>query len=364
MITLARLLDGLDVEVEPFRVYDLRRACALDRDSIKTPTVSWTRSGSGVLTLVGGATVRVTTQRVIVLPAPRGARIVPEGGARTTVTTRPSGHFSLAPWATINAADGDPDILIACGRIRVSYQGSVGLFDHMRDPLEEAVATDDRLRRSFEELMEEIAALRPGSRSMAEALVRRCLILLLRRHFEHADCELSWLAALEDARLGRAVAAMQDRPEQSFTLPELAEVAGMSRSVFAARFKSALDQSPIEFLKTLRLARAAQLLVRTDLPVKAVASRVGYSSRSSFTRAFLACHGVGPIAFRTSAHEPAGPSAPVQLRREERRKSREGPRSVEGEEVDECDRSRGIRYDAAEDERLAEGPDARPRLGG
>jgi AraC-like DNA-binding protein len=295
MMTLARLLDGLDVEVEPFRVYDLRRACALDRDSIKTPTVSRTLSGSGVLTLVGGATVRFTTQRVIVLPAPRGAP-----------TPRPSGHFSVAPWATINAADGDPDTLVACGRIRVSYQGSVGLFDHMRDPLEENITADDPLRRSFEELMEEIAALRPGSRSMAETLVRRCLILLLRRHFEHADCELSWLAAIEDARLGRAVTAMQDRPEQSFTLLELAEVAGMSRSVFAARFTGALGQSPIEFLKTLRLARAAQLLVRTDLPVKAVASRVGYASRSSFTRAFLACHGVGPMAFRTSAHEPAG----------------------------------------------------------
>jgi AraC family transcriptional activator of mtrCDE len=259
MMTLARLLDGLDVEVEPFRVYDLRRACALDRDSIKTPTVSRTLSGSGVLTLVGGATVRFTTQRVIVLPAPRGAP-----------TPRPSGHFSVAPWATINAADGDPDTLVACGRIRVSSQGSVGLC------------------------------------SMAETLVRRCLILLLRRHFEHADCELSWLAAIEDARLGRAVTAMQDRPEQSFTLPELAGVAGLSRSVCAARFTGALGQSPIEFLKTLRLARAAQLLVRTDLPVKAVASRVGYASRSSFTRAFLACHGVGPMAFRTSAHEPAG----------------------------------------------------------
>ena len=78
----------------------------------------------------------------------------------------------------------------------------------------------------------------------------------------------------------------------------------MSRSVFAARFADALGQSPIGFLKTLRLARASRLLLATDLPVKSVATRVGYSSRSSFTRAFVACHGLGPMAFRAAAREP------------------------------------------------------------
>src|SRR5258708_20934862 len=103
---------------------------------------------------------------------------------------------------------------------------------------------------------------------------------------------------------------MQDRPEQRFTLPRLAEVAGMSRTVFAARFAEAWSQSPIEFLKGLRLARAAQLLTRTDLPVKAVAGRVGYASRSAFTRAFVACHGIGPLAFRAASGESGpGPRA-------------------------------------------------------
>jgi len=83
--------------------------------------------------------------------------------------------------------------------------------------------------------------------------------------------------------------------------PELAEVAGMSRTVFAARFTSAMARPPIEFLKGLRFARAAHLLARTDLPVKAIASRVGYASRSSFTRAFVAHHGAPPTDFRDTA---------------------------------------------------------------
>ena len=75
----------------------------------------------------------------------------------------------------------------------------------------------------------------------------------------------------------------------------------MSRSVFAARFAGALGRAPIEFLTELRLARAARILAGTDLPVKTVARRVGYSSRSSFTRAFLARHGLAPMAFRSAA---------------------------------------------------------------
>lgn len=200
-------------------------------------------------------------------------------------------------------AGGEPDVLLARGRVHATYQGTVGLFDHLREPLVESLAADDPLGRAFQELLDEIGAQRPGYRAMAEALLRRCLILLLRRLCDRNEQGLSWLGPLEDSRLGRVVTAMQDRPEHSFTLPALAEVAGMSRSVFAARFAGALGQPPIGFLKTLRLARAARLLLATDLPVKSVASRVGYSSRSSFTRAFAACHGVGPMAFRSAARD-------------------------------------------------------------
>jgi len=66
----------------------------------------------------------------------------------------------------------------------------------------------------------------------------------------------------------------------------------------------------MEFLKALRLGRAAELLTRTDLPVKTVASEVGYSSRSSFTRAFVARYGCAPARFRS---RPVASSTAVVL---------------------------------------------------
>jgi AraC-like DNA-binding protein len=277
VIPLEQLLDGLDVEVEEW-----------DRDT--TPTVHYTRGRSGVLALAGGAVVRFSKDSVTVVPARRRTR-PPDGND--------------APDDGLRVRTTEPDVVTACARIRATYHGAVGVFDHLDEPLVETFVTDDPLRSSLEELCSEIVARKPGSRAMVESLARRCLILLLRRWFEHTERRGSWLAPLEDARLSRAVGAMQAGPEQAFTLSTLAEVAGMSRSVFAERFVTALGESPMEFLKTLRLGRATHLLLRTDLPVKNIASRVGYSSRSSFTRAFLARYGAAPARFRTTAADPA-----------------------------------------------------------
>lgn len=281
MIPLEQLLDGLDVEVEEW-----------GRDT--TPTVRYMHGGSAALALAGGAVVRFSKDSVTVVPARR--RWPPQGDG-----------VSSDAWGRTT----DPDAMIACARIRATYHGGVGVFDHMDEPLVETFVANDPLRGSFDDLCGEIVSRKPGARAMVESLARRCLILLLRRCFERPERLGSWLAPLEDVRLSRAVGAMQAGPEQAFTLSALAEVAGMSRSVFAVRFARALGESPMEFLKTLRLARAAHLLLRTDLPVKNIASRVGYSSRSSFTRAFLARYGAAPARFRTTAADPPAHLTPA-----------------------------------------------------
>jgi AraC-like DNA-binding protein len=72
----------------------------------------------------------------------------------------------------------------------------------------------------------------------------------------------------------------------------------MSRSAFAKRFNEVYDQTPMEFVARARLHRAAALLRGTDLPVKLIASSLGYSSRSHFSRAFRAAYGDDPSGFR------------------------------------------------------------------
>jgi AraC-like DNA-binding protein len=252
------LLEGIEVTVDPLPTAGGRGEASGRHE----------RRGPAVVDLACGTSVRCGPDRVTVVPAPRPLRVVP----------------------------------IATGvRIRVTYQGAIDLFDQLDRPLMAPIVPGDSLHACFQELLDEIAVARPGRYVMVAALARRLLILLLRRCLDGDGDLPTWLAALEDSRLFRAVGAMRDRPEHVFTVTELAELAGMSRTVFAARFTSAMARPPIEFLKGLRFARAAHLLARTDLPVKAIASRVGYASRSSFTRAFVAHHGAPPTDFRATA---------------------------------------------------------------
>jgi AraC-like DNA-binding protein len=182
--------------------------------------------------------------------------------------------------------------------------GTIGLFDGLRRPLVTRLDAHGPLGRCAEALREEAAGEALGARAMVEALLRRCLILMLRCCVERG-LPVAWLPSLNDPGLVHAVVAMREDPARAFTLASLAQLAGMSRSVFAERFAAELEVPPMEFLTTLRLERAASLLARSELRVKAVAARVGYRSRSSFTRAFTLSYGVGPTEFRAAATDPA-----------------------------------------------------------
>lgn len=99
-------------------------------------------------------------------------------------------------------------------------------------------------------------------------------------------------------RIGRVLARLHERPEEPWTVAELAKVAAMSRSAFSERFRSLVGEAPIRYLSGLRLARAARLLRSTDTTVAEVARRVGYGSEEALSRAFKLRFGAAPRAFR------------------------------------------------------------------
>lgn len=128
--------------------------------------------------------------------------------------------------------------------------------------------------------------------------MNQCMVLVFRELCDEPDCALPWLTALEDPPMAAALAAMLDHPHRDHSVDSLAAEARMSRSSFVAAFSIALGQTPMAFLRDIRLRRAAVLLRRGNAPVAVVAGQVGFSSRSHFPRAFQACFGVSPTDFR------------------------------------------------------------------
>jgi len=196
--------------------------------------------------------------------------------------------------------------------ISATYSGSLGLFDTLQQPLIEDVSGVVRLCGAFETLFEELSHPGIGTRALSEALMKQCLVLLMRHHLADHGIQSPLFAVLQDHRLARAITAIVSRPDGRHSLDELAERAGMSRSTFSDRFSKVFGLSPIEFVQRVRLRQAAHLLGTTDLPVKVIASSVGYASRSHFSRAFRAFYNVDPKSYRTLkvlTDEPAPPEA-------------------------------------------------------
>jgi AraC-like DNA-binding protein len=117
-----------------------------------------------------------------------------------------------------------------------------------------------------------------------------------------------WLAAVSDKQLAPAARAMHEKLQEPWTLDALAAKVFMSRSVFAARFKQVVGQTPLDYLTHWRLHRAKLLLRTTLRPVAQIAYEVGYESESSFSRVFKRTLGVTPGAFRqaTRKERPQG----------------------------------------------------------
>lgn len=148
-------------------------------------------------------------------------------------------------------------------------------------------------------IREELQRWQQGNAAILARLADILLVYCL-RHVMEADGEVGTgiLAGLADPALARALAVMHRRPDKAWTLETLAREAGMSRALFAERFRQRIGQTAMEYLTGLRMQRARQLMLSSDRPLASIAAQLGYQSESAFNRAFRRMHGESPGAFR------------------------------------------------------------------
>ncbi len=84
----------------------------------------------------------------------------------------------------------------------------------------------------------------------------------------------------------------------AWTVADLAKLAGMSRSAFAARFSDLLGCAPMEYLLRWRMTLAQDALRRGGRPLDRVAEEIGYDSASAFSTAFRRRIGCSPAPLR------------------------------------------------------------------
>jgi AraC-like DNA-binding protein len=127
------------------------------------------------------------------------------------------------------------------------------------------------------------------------------LIQALRLHLNENKHQTGWFTALKDHKVCATISAIHDDPARRWTLQDLAAVAGMSRSVFAQRFKDVAGETPMDYLTRWRMLLAGERLENTNDKLSAIAPALGYESESAVATAFKRVMGCTPREYARNA---------------------------------------------------------------
>jgi AraC-like DNA-binding protein len=218
-----------------------------------------------------------------------GARVAQLGNPRAKPSVHLlGGHFALDPANAHFLVDALPPFVRIPADEASSLRGLIPLF------VDEARATHLGRARALEQLAQ--------------------LVLMYTLRWLDSDgkspARTRWLSALADPHVGAALRHIHSNVEEGTSLRNLAGVARMSRTAFAARFKKLVGVPPLTYAIQWRMSLAKDALRATDRAIGELAFKLGYKSESAFSMAFRREVGCSPRAYRRAAKIPALRTAP------------------------------------------------------
>ncbi|MEO7169299.1 MAG: AraC family transcriptional regulator [Sphingomonas sp.] len=204
--------------------------------------------------------------------------------------------------------EGEPDFVSLGGTFRIEQANAALLLALLPSVIHIPASQGraDRLGTVIGLIMEECGRDDPGKDMILQRLLEILLVEALRwRGMDSGVAGL--LGGMRDPVLARVLRAMHADVRAGWTVAELAGIAGLSRSAFAARFGDALGCGPIEYLGRWRMALAKDSLIRGAKTLDRIADEIGYESASAFSTAFRKRLGCSPGKFARSV--PAAEAA-------------------------------------------------------
>jgi AraC-like DNA-binding protein len=248
--------------------------------------------GDGWLEQPGAEPVRLQARDVVLVTAGAPYELVSEPGAATEpiAEARRRGP-DTGPGAAATILCG---AYVLDGSVAASLLGTLPRVMVVR-----ADDADPAHAAALDLLASQISRDAPGQQTLLDRLLDLNLVFALRSWWARAgDAAPGWYRALAEPGLRRVLEQLHAAPAADWTVPAMADLAGMSRAAFSARFRQVTGQPPGTYLTSVRMQRAEDELARTDATLAEIAATVGYRNEYAFATAFRRRHGVSPGKWR------------------------------------------------------------------
>lgn len=263
--------------------------------------------GEATIRLRTGEELRLAAGDIVIFPHGDAHHMMSIDGACQVEDSAVIAKVQARDLSPLRAGGGGADTRFVCGYMACDPFFCRSILDGLPSVLSVNIRTGPSghwLEHSIRHLLDEAGTGAAGSEAMLAKLSEALFIETLRTYAATLpDNHTGWLAAARDQYVGKALAIMHNRIAQPWTIADLANEVGLSRTALVDRFTELLAMPPITYLTHWRMQLAARALVTTSYNIAQIAADVGYESEAAFSRAFKREMGLPPARFRRETRQ-------------------------------------------------------------
>lgn len=294
-----QLLNSMDVRIEAFAICRLGLNAALAIPAAPELKIIYVMTGTVYLSVEGSERQELPPGSIVLIPKNRAQVQASSKAPEHRFDVEGVLHSGPHNLTYLDAFVGTShEVQVLCGWLRLGLTAEFNAFDGLLNPICANLNSSTFVRSAFETMIDETRFRTAGSRTLANTLMKACMVELFRHGLDRAEPDRGSPAIFLKPGLSRAVTAILSQPAAPHSVASLAKAAAMSRSAFAKAFEEVMGATPIEFVARARLARAHELILATDDPIASIAESVGFASRSHFSSRFRERYGEDPTAYR------------------------------------------------------------------
>lgn len=173
--------------------------------------------------------------------------------------------------------------------IHINGSNTKQIFEELTNRFGCIIHADDEIEENIKNIYNTIKNNESISESHMSAKIYRLIASLFNAN-EKID--------FKDSIAGTAISFIHNNYQNKLTINDIAQQINLSPSQFSRQFKKQTGTSPYDYLLSVRLTKAKELLKNTSLPISEISYRTGFANESNFIYFFKKHEGISPLKFR------------------------------------------------------------------